>query len=249
MSYNVKKVNQKGKKEKDPNKFHLGRNLGTYLIILASLVGLVLIILALFSTLIGSTSYLQVYNNNKVNPYQDENHVEEIKDPVFVEAKDFELFDVKLEATSIDTHDSHKATFELSVIKNDSTPQLAPIRYNSGFKVDVESSYRAYASICLAADWVGVCDYSTSYSYITKTAIESTMENTTKKTISVSLGKNDVFPMTTSNWPVPIKVQTPDAYVLIAFYEEVNGQYNLKNYVLHFTYNEFYVEGTTSPAI
>ena len=175
MSYKAKRINDNKKKKepKDPNKFHLGRNLGTYLIMIGGIIGLLLIIGAIVLTV----QFIKVNTGNKVYPYQDEDHQELIIDPVFVEYKDFQLFDVKLEAVSMDTHDAKKATFDLYVVKNENTPDLIPIRYSSTFDKHVDSTYRAYASICVAADKVGVCNYSSSYSYITKSSIESTFEN------------------------------------------------------------------------
>ena len=218
---------------------------------IVGILGVLLIVAILFSTLIGSSSYLQVHNNNLVSPYTDEDHSAQVLNPNKYEAKDYNKFEVKLEATSIDTHDAHKATFELGVVKNDNTKTLAPIKYSSsdGFTYDAQSSYMAYASICVAANWVGVCDYSSSYSYITQSSIEKTMENTTEKTINVTLKENEVFPMKTSNWPVPITVKTPDAYVLLVYFEQINGEQVLTCDIIHYSYNEFYVAGTTSPAI
>ena len=58
MSYKPKKLNNKRvKKDKDPNKFHFGWNAGTYLIIIGTLVGSVLIYLVFHFTLISSNSY------------------------------------------------------------------------------------------------------------------------------------------------------------------------------------------------
>ena len=242
---------KKDKKQKDPNKFHLGRNLGTYLIFLAVIAGLFLIVFVLFSTLIGSSSYLQVYNNNKVNPYQDDDHKELIVNPKYYEAKDYSLFDISLEAESIDTRDAHKIQFELKVVKNEQSPELVPLRYNSsgGFEAVTTSNYRAYASICVAANWVKVCDYSSSYTYITQSNIESTLENTTHKHITVSLKENEVFPMKTNNWPVPVTIKTPEAYLLIAYMKLVNGENVMQYHIIHYSYDDYYVAGTTSPAI
>ena len=248
MSYKAKRINDNKKKKepKDPNKFHLGRNLGTYLIMIGGIIGLLLIIGAIVLTV----QFIKVNTGNKVYPYQDEDHQELIIDPVFVEYKDFQLFDVKLEAVSMDTHDAKKATFDLYVIKNENTPELIPIRYSSNtFTKVADSTYRAYASICVAADKVGVCNYSSSYSYITKSSIESTFENTTKKTISVSFKDGEEFPMKAEGSLIPVTVNTPEAYVLLVFLTEEKGNEVLNFYVIHFSYDDYYVTGKTSPAI
>ena len=44
MSFKMKKLDRKKKKEKDPNKFHLGNNSGTYLIILGALICVVFVV-------------------------------------------------------------------------------------------------------------------------------------------------------------------------------------------------------------
>ena len=252
MSYNRKKLNnKKEKKQKDPNKFHLGRNLGTYLICLAGLIFIGFLVLVLFATLIGETSYLQVYNKNKVNPYQDDDHKELIVEPTYYEAKDYDLFDISLVAESVDTHDAHKIAFELKMVKNEATPDLVPLRYSTsgGFEAVATSSYRAYVSLCVAADWVGVCQYSSSYTYITQSKLDSTLENTSHTHINVTLKSEQVFPMKTNNWPVPVTIKTPDAYLLIAYMELVNGANVVKFDILHYTYDDYYEAGTTTPAI
>jgi hypothetical protein len=173
----MKKLDNKKKKEKDPNKFHLGNNLGTYLIILGSLICIGFIMVILFMTLIGKDSYLQVYNNNRVYPYQDEDHQELIVNPTFYDAKDYKTFDMALTAKSFDTHDAHRADFNLSVCKNDASPECLPLHYHSNqFEYETDSTYRLYASICVASDWVGVCNYSSSYTYITKSNLSVLVE-------------------------------------------------------------------------
>ena len=117
------------------------------------------------------------------------------------------------------------------------------------FEYKTDSTYRLYASICLASDWVGVCNYSSSYSYITKSNFESTLEKTSPKSISVTLKTNEVFPMKTSNWPVPVTISTPDAYLLLVYFTFEKGVETLHFDVIHYTYKEFYVAGVTSPAI
>lgn len=250
MSFKMKKLDRKKKKEKDPNKFHLGNNSGTYLIILGALICVGFVVVILFMTLIGKDSYLQVYNNNRVYPYQDEDHQELIQNPTFYDAKDYKTFDISLTAKSFDTHDAHRADFNLSVCKNDASPECLPLRYLSNkFEYKTDSTYRLYASICLASDWVGVCNYSSSYSYITKSNFESTLEKTSPKSISVTLKTNEVFPMKTPNWPVPVTINTPDAYLLLAYFTFEKGVETLHFDVIHYTYKEFYVAGVTSPAI
>ena len=251
MSYNRKKLNnKKEKKQKDPNKFHLGRNLGTYLIFIgAGIMGLLILgaILAIF----GEKGYMAIYNSNKVYPYQDDDHKELIVEPTYYEAKDYDLFDISLVAESIDTHDAHKIAFELKMVKNESTPDLVPLRYSTsgGFEAVATSSYRAYVSLCVAADWVGVCQYSSSYTYITQSKLDSTLENTSHTHINVTLKSEQVFPMKTNNWPVPVTIKTPDAYLLIAYMELVNGANVVKFDILHYTYDDYYEAGTTTPAI
>ena len=251
MSYNRKKLNnKKEKKQKDPNKFHLGRNLGTYLIFIgAGIMGLLILgaILAIF----GEKGYMAIYNSNKVYPYQDDDHKELIVEPTYYEAKDYDLFDISLVAESIDTHDAHRIAFELKMVKNEATPDLVPLRYSTsgGFEAVATSSYRAYVSLCVAADWVGVCQYSSSYTYITQSKLDSTLENTSHTHINVTLKSEQVFPMKTNNWPVPVTIKTPDAYLLIAYMELVNGANVVKFDILHYTYDDYYEAGTTTPAI
>jgi hypothetical protein len=69
MSYKAKRINDNKKKKepKDPNKFHLGRNLGTYLIMIGGIIGLLLIIGAIVFTV----QFIKVNTGNKVYPYQD----------------------------------------------------------------------------------------------------------------------------------------------------------------------------------
>lgn len=254
MSYKLKKANIKGKKEKDPNKFHLGRNTGTALIIGGALLGLLLIYIILWVTVIGSSSYLKVYNANKVNPYK-----ETYPDAIHVESDKFDELDVDFYCTSFDSKDEHKATFKLFINTNDKTDDLIPL--NSSLEHTENTTLSdprvVYAGICLAANWVGVEQYSSSLSgiresYVTPKEDSDVTSYTT--TISVSLDSDQVFPMKTSNWPVNVKVETPDAYVFLAFYYESNGIYKLQEYVLHYTYkeytsNDFGNFGITNPAI
>lgn len=251
MSYNRKKLNnKKEKKQKDPNKFHLGRNLGTYLIFIGAGI-MALLILGAILAIFGEKGYMAIYNSNKVYPYQDEDHKELIVEPTYYEAKDYDLFDISLVAESIDTHDAHKIAFELKMVKNEATPDLVPLRYSTsgGFEAVATSNYRAYVSLCVAADWVGVCQYSSSYTYITQSKLDSTLENTSHTHINVTLKSEQVFPMKTNNWPVPVTIKTPDAYLLIAYMELVNGANVVKFDILHYTYDDYYEAGTTSPAI
>lgn len=252
MSTKPKKVNQKKKNEKDPNKFHLGRNTGTALIFGGILIGLVLIYVVLWSTCIGKSSYLKVYNKNKVTAYK-----ETYPDAIHKEASSFNELDVDFYCTSFDSKEAHKATFKVCIKSNKNTKDLIPITssldHNETSTATSSSLKVAYAGICLAANWVSF-EKSTSLVGFSKDYVTKNEKSSSINTLTVNLDSDQVFPMKANTWPVKVKVNAPDAYLFIAFYYCTNGEYKLQQYVLHYTYNEYTKNdfnnfGITSPAI
>ena len=55
--------------------------------------------------------------------------------------------------------------------------------------------------------------------------------------------------MKTNNWPVPVTIKTPEAYLLIAYMKLLNGENVMQYHIIHYSYDDYYVAGTTSPAI
>lgn len=253
MTYKPKKVGEKNKKEKDPNKFHLGRNAGTALILGGVILFLVLVYTVLWATVIGSSSYLKVYNKNKVTPYK-ESHPE----AKLVEASKFKDFDVNFYCTSFSSKDEHKAVFKILLTSTEATEELTPITSSlSTNKTSTSSNPTVViAEVCLAANWVNVEKYSSTIT-IEKNSLtrkDDEDKKTTSKTATVSLDKTQVFPMKKDLWPVDVKVNAPDAYLFLAYYTEKNGKDILNQYILHYTYNQYtkndYANfGITSPAI
>ena len=240
MSFKPKKINKntkKNNKEKDPNKFHFGWNTGTYLIIILGLVVLGFIYIIFHFTLISSNSYYRVYNDNLKTPFNDS--VETNEEAILVEASEFNQFDINFYCKSFDSKDDKKASFNVEIVKNDNTGNLDYIN-KSSLEKTTSNSYVLVAKLNLSANWIDFNQYSTSnYGFY-----ESYVEESSKKAISfdVSLGST-TFPTKTNNWPVPVEVSYPDAYLLVCYY--VKGDNNIKKYIIHYTSDDYIIKQKT----
>ena len=245
MSYKPKKLNkQKTKKDKDPNKFHFGWNTGTYLIIIGGIVGLVLIYLIFHFTLISSDSYYRAYHDNFITPFTDKEDTEEenkkytaYEGYTLVEAKDFDKLNVDFYCKSFDSKDAKKAEFKVALQTNENTGSLGLIDANFNIPKNSSGSYKVYARICLANNWINYEQYSSAIGYD-----ESSLNNNNVKTINVILSDLE-FPAKTKTWPVPIEVSWPDAYLFIIYYNQ--GKTTPEKYVIHYTPEDFIVKQKT----
>ena len=234
MSYKPKKINKNNtvkNKEKDPNKFHLGRNAGTYLLIVLGFVVLVFIYLIFHFTLISSNSYYRLYNDNTYTPFADD------EGTTLVEAKDFNQFDINFYCKSFDSKDSKKAKFNVEIVKNDNTGNLDLIDNN--LNRPSQGSYVIFAKVSLCANWIPFDQESSEYGFY-----DTYVEESSKKArdIEVSLGTT-TFPVKTNTWPVPVEVSYPDAYLLICYY--IKGDNNIKKYIIHYTSNDYIITQKT----
>lgn len=251
MSYKPKKVNGKNNKkknQKDSNKFHLGWNTGTYLLIGLGIVLAVLILLGICT----GVSYSNTYKNNTQHPYTDEGDstdFESYKDAVFVEAKDFKDLTISFYASSFDSHDAHKAKFNVEILVNDNTGGQIDL-INNKFEKASSGSYGLYARVNLSNNWIGYSQYSDLTGFYKTYLQEETKQS---KTIDVNLAETTFPAKTTTCWPVPVEVRYPEAYLFVCYY--LQGQSTPKQYVIHYAPSDYIVteasEGKTitSPAI
>ncbi|MCR5231099.1 MAG: hypothetical protein K6B64_00460 [Acholeplasmatales bacterium] len=235
MAYKPKKVNKqkKEKKEKDPNKFHLGWNTGTYLIILGGIALLVLIIMGICSIV----SYVGAYNTNTIKPYSDKEDTK-YEGITYYEAKDFNNIDIDFYCVSFDSHDAKLAKFNLTFVINENTGTSFK-NINSDLAENPSGNYVLYTQILLTSN---LLDYNqesgfTGYykSYITEE---------TKQTKSLNVQLSDlVFPATVNTWPVPLSVSWPDAYLFVSYWP--TSKTSPEKFVIHYTPEEFIVTQKT----
>lgn len=240
MSYKPKKVdNKKKKKEKDPNKFHLGWNAGTYLLITLGLAIIALILIAFTVTLWGENSYYKTYQNNTQHPFADDKN--NYEDCVFKEASEFNEFTINFYAKSFDSHDEKKAVFSVEILTNENTGGKLD-RINSKLEKDSSSSFALAAQINLSNNWIGYNQYSTLSTSTMFSSSYLNEETKQSKTISVSLS-NTPLPTKTNTWPVPIEVKWPEAYLFICYY--IEGQSTPKKFVIHYAPEDYIVKEKT----
>lgn len=249
MAYKPKKVDnkkKKNKKEKDPNKFHLGWNTGTYLLITLGIVLLVIIALAIAIPV----SYSKTYNDNTQHPFADDTVTkkEYYEGATTVEAADFNELTIKFYATSFDSHDAKKARFYVEILTNETTGGNIDL-INSSLEKVSSGSYGLYAQVNLSDNWIAYNQYSSLVGFYKTYLKEETKQG---KIIEVSLG-DTTFPAKTNNWPVPVEVKWPDAYLFVCYY--LQGQATPKRYIIHYTSADYIVKEATedrpitSPAV
>ena len=236
------------KKQKNPNRFRLGHNTGTILII-AGVIVFIFLALILIGT---KVNYHKEYEAHKVTPFSE-------KYPDAKTLKRYDEFKVDLYCTSFSSKDEHKATFKLMLTEiEDHADDLLPITTSLTVNTNNTSSNPTLivAEVCLAANWVDVEKYSSTLTF-TKEQLqdsESSEFNKRTKEFTISLDKNQVFPMKKNMWPKDITVKAPDAYLFLAYYTVDNGVNTLNKYIVKYTYdqytsNDFNNFGITSPAI
>lgn len=250
MAYKPKKVDnkkKKNKKEKDPNKFHLGWNTGTYLLITLGIVLLAIIALSIAIPV----SYSNTYNENTQHPFADAFTTEDYyKDVPTVEAADFKELTISFYATSFDSHDANIAKFKVEIVTNENTGgNIDLINSNLEHADNGSGSYGLYAQINLSDNWIGFNHYSSLTGFYRSYLVEDSKQ---AKTIEVGLG-DTVFPAKTNNWPVPVEVKWPDAYLFVCYY--LQNQSTPKKYIIHYTPADYIVtvategKSITSPAV
>ncbi len=203
-----------------------------------------LIILAVL--LASGLSYINAYNSSKVTPYaptvtKNDDGTETTTDKISgiyltdverMDGKDFKLFDVTFEASKYNDRTSDKVqsvTFNVLVKKNDNSP--ADVTYVSG-----STTYNLKAAVALCSDWVNLNSYSSSLTSMK-------IDDTGTKSLTVSCPVQ--FPAsTTSCWPVPVTIESPDCYLYLYYRTLEKAIYKEHAYILRYTYNEYMVETT-----
>ena len=144
--------------------------------------------------------------------------------------KDFDALDFTINCNNNYNIEGNSVVFKTSVKWNENTSSRTKIlKPYSGEKT-------VKIGLCLAADWVGFCRYSTSIS-----ALEIKSTDTEAKNTSISVQGISYFPKTTHTFPVPVSIKTPDLFVFIQFQYETNGVVGAKTetYILKYKYNEY----------
>ena len=235
----VNKIKNNNKnKNKTEKKFKFGRNLGTLLIIIGGA-------LVLFLLVFTPYSYITTAKNNDVTSYisgspnisvSGEDNVTRMK------GSDFDLFDIDFYCTNWNI-DEDQAKFHLGIKWNDNTSKLN----NKETLLQLDSSnsnnYTVRTGICLAADWVGYCEYSTTKEFAV------TNSKTVQTYSSYRISGIEQFPSKANTWPFKVNVETPNAYVYIYFgYYDTTNPNNLKKvwktYILEYTYDEYHTSKT-----
>ena len=105
------------------------------------------------------------------------------------------------------------------------------------------NNYTVRTAICLAADWVGYCQYSTTKEFaVTNNKAAQTYS-------SYRISGIEQFPAKANTWPFKVNVETPNAYVYVYFgYYDTTNPNNLKKvwktYILEYTYDEYHTSAT-----
>ena len=246
---NEKSKNVNSNKEKKQGGFKFGRNLGSFLIIIASLVLLFLLIAIPYSYISTAslnkakvfegqsiyTEYMEKYNAYKDKP----NSTITYKPVRFTKANKFDAFDLRLECKEY-IHDYRddkgKVTFDLSVKWNEATTAMA--EQNKLNPIPGSSYNTVNTAVALASDWVKF----SGYSYERGLRVEYDKE--------AAIGTNYVitdvpkYPLFAKTWPIKVKVPTPTAYVFLSFsYSSNKGTIN-EAYVVEFSYNQYMTDST-----
>lgn len=223
-------------KETKKKKLPFGRNLFTLLF-----VALVLVVLAFIITTI--TSYVTESQKSKYEPFVTQsisngtatNFTDETFNKVDerIKAKKFDTFGVVLKCTSYvedenTTSTTRQAVYKLSLYKYENTPTI--------------KNGTVYASICMAAPWVGFIKYPSSSApkSLEFCASEENARSTSPsnyKSFTIS-GQID-FPAKVNTFPVPITVDAPSIYLYLA-YTDAYGKTTTK--VLEYTYYDLIPE-------
>ena len=146
--------------------------------------------------------------------------------------KDFDALDFKINCNGSGKWnvEANSVEFTMTFKWNENTSArakvLKPYRNESNVKY----------GLCLAADWVGFCQYSSSISAI---SLKSTDES--DRTVKMSVKGISYFPISAKTIPFPVKVNTPDLFVFIQFQYETDGVVGAKTetYILKYTYKEY----------
>lgn len=233
--------------EPTKTKFKFGRNPLSFIIVVVSLAIIIFGVVTI-------SSYVNAWNNNKVTPFvtssADENTDTTYKSSlptsfslseesdyyeiIRMNGKDFDMFDFTCKCTEYGANTNGSATFAFTIKWNEKTSE----NYTVLKDIDTNQKNIQFA-FCLASDWVGFCKYASS---LTKYKISSSDSEAISFSKSIT-GVGD-FPLTTSTFPVPVKIYTPNLYVCITYMYENNGT-RTKNYILQYTYDEYHIDGET----
>ncbi len=236
---------KKSEENKQRTKFKFGRNPLSLIIVVLSLAIIFFVSYTIYS-------YASTWNKNTVTPFVTQKNTESSEtdsykntSPITLEqesdnykiirmnGKDFNLFDLTVECTEYGQQTNGYGQFKATLKWNENTSNKAKV-----LKDLDNSQHNIQLAFCLASDWVGFCKYATS---MANNKITSTSDAITA---SKSVEGLKSFPITANTFPVPVKVYTPDLYVLIRFQYEDNGV-KTENYILKYTYDEYHIDGKT----
>lgn len=217
-----------GKNKNEQKNKLFGRNTFTMLFIL---IGGIVLFLVVFTI----SSYVSIGNQNDVTPFvtKDADGCEvqfDVENVTRMDAKDFNEFKLEFQCTDYKTS-TGTAQFKIKAYKNENTRNV-----NSNTKLKV--------ALCLASDWVGFASYSSEE--LSRTLEINEKEDGTKST-TLTISNIISYPAKANTWPVPVTVNSPDAYLYVSYtyYKNDNvsaGETETKNYILKYSYSEFDVQ-------
>lgn len=224
----------KDKKNND-QKFKLGRNSGTLLLIFGGLILLFLLISIPYS-------YITEGNKNDITPFKTKFKDDEtaLKDVKRMKASDFKVLDVDFYCKEYNV-DADKTVFSLNLLWNDYTSSYCD-NVDKFSIISSTNTVETYIGLC--ADWVSFEKYSSSTKY--KVARDA---ETQAKTITITTAGIKDFPKYANTWPIKVKVETPSVYVYISFSYVYQGKTIPHRYILEYSYNDYYVSGKTQGGI
>ena len=252
MVKKVEKIKKQGKNpEKNKSGFKFGRNLGSFLIIIFSLV-------LLFFMIFIPYSYISVYNKNKVEPFANQSvytdyqaNVEKnapdreivYKDVKRMNARDFDVFTLDFVCTNINP-ESHKMSFKLNINWNENTSKLST--NESLLPVSKNSSSTVTAVVGVASEWV---KFETYASQRTLKVTNANKDKDKAATATFSLTGIEDYPLKANTWPVKINVSSPNAYLFLSFAYKDNKKGEIHEaYILEFSFDDYYSAKGTNGA-
>ena len=226
-----------------------GRNLLTFIL-------LILIIIIIFFAIWIPSSISKAKKNGNVSVFQNHANITNIS-TYYDESKitrlnagEFDKFDLTFSASEYeDVLDKtyvkgntltkgDKISFNVALSAS-STDGIATFSQTNSDGSSTQSSYFAYAALCIAEDWIG--DYANS-SYIAFTPTNLT--NGTNKTVSVTSTVS--YPAMVKTWgPFYKTVKTPDVYLYLVYNTSRQTQ---EQFIIKYTYKD-YMTSSTSGAI
>lgn len=230
-------------KNKEKKGWRPGRNLLT--LILA-----IIILFIVFIAIYIPTSISKSYNEGKTTYFEKYESISYISsvynadDIEFYDSKDFNIFELKLEATKYydaldkvykvgEDEANDEITVNLTVSQKDIDD---PVKFST-LHTETSTDYVMYAGFSLSTDWVKDQGYSTSGIRISKTDIDEGNEKTKNKITS-----NISYPAKkTTCWPFSVTVDSPAIYVYLYYEDDYQKAHS---YVVRFAYESYMTDDT-----